>query len=351
MGDITEKLQQQVRNAFLERTPLRIQAGNSKHFLGNPAEGELLDVRPHSGIISHEPTELVLTARAGTPLSGVEEALAQQGQMLSFEPPHFGGEATIGGAIAAGLGGPRRPWGGAPRDLVLGVKLLNGEGQVLSFGGQVMKNVAGYDISRLMAGSLGVLGVILEVSLKVLPAPPKTRTLMLERTHADAAREMRELCRKPLPLSGLCYLDGRLYVRLAGSHASVNAWKKRLGGEEVAEHNTFWQRLRDHQLDFFQRNQTLWRVSVGGNTPRMSFEEESLLDWAGAQRWVYASAKPQDIRDEVAAKGGHAQAFRNANQVDVFQGMDPLLLGLHQRLKAHFDPHAIFNRQRLFPHD
>ncbi len=351
MGDITEKLQARIQAAYTERTPLRIQGGNSKHFFGNPVDGELLDVRAHHGIISHEPTELVLTARAGTPLAEVESALAQHGQMLSFEPPHFDGEATIGGAIAAGLGGPRRPWGGAPRDLVLGVKLLDGEGQVLSFGGQVMKNVAGYDISRLMAGSLGVLGVILEVSLKVLPAPPKTRTLMLEMNHTEAIGEMRGLCRQPMPLSGLCHLDGRLYVRLAGSHASVNAWKKRLGGDEVAEHNTFWQRLRDQQLDFFQRDQPLWRVSVAGNTPRMSFEEESLLDWAGAQRWVYTSAKPQNIRDEVSAKGGHAQAFRNLNLVDAFQTMDPLLLRLHQRLKERFDPHTIFNRQRLFSHD
>jgi len=351
MADISDQLQQQVQTAHAGRTPLRIQGGNSKHFYGNPVEGEVLDISGHSGIVSHEPTELVLTARAGTPLDEIEATLAQSGQMLSFEPPHFNGGATIGGAIAAGLGGPRRPWGGAPRDLVLGVKLLDGQGQVLSFGGQVMKNVAGYDVSRLMAGSFGALGAILEVSLKVLPAPAKTRTLVLDMNRDDAVRAMREFSRKPLPLTAACFLDGHLYLRLAGSHASVNAWKQRIGGEETAEHNTFWQRLRDHQLDYFQREQTLWRLSLAGKAPRLACEEHSLLDWAGAQRWVYTSASATEIREEVAAQGGHAQAFRHAAGIDAFQPMEPLLLSLHQRLKQRFDPHAIFNRQRLFQHD
>jgi len=347
MGDISEHLREQVREAQAQHMALRIVGGNSKHFYGNPVQGEQLDVSAHSGIISHEPTELVLTARGGTPLREVEATLAEHGQMLSFEPPHFDGNATLGGAIAAGLGGPRRPWGGAPRDLVLGVKLLDGQGQILNFGGQVMKNVAGYDISRLLAGSLGELGVILEVSLKVLPAPAKSRTLVLEMKREEALRQMRELSRKPLPLSGACHLDGQLYLRLAGSHASVNAWKRRIGGEEAAEHNTFWQRLRDHQLDFFQSEQTLWRLSLAGNTPQLACEQLSMLDWAGAQRWFYSSHDEKSIRDEVAAHRGHAQAFRNANGISVFHPMDPLMLALQQRLKARLDPQGILNPGRL----
>jgi glycolate oxidase FAD binding subunit len=348
MSDSGERLIQQVQAAYAERTALRIQAGNSKAFLGNPVAGEVLDVAPHRGIVSHEPTELVLTAMAGTPLVEIESALAEHGQMLSFEPPHFDGNATIGGAVAAGLGGPRRPWGGAPRDQVLGVKLLDGRGQVLNFGGQVMKNVAGYDISRLMAGSFGELGVILEVSLKVLPAPAKTRTLTLQMPRKDALRKMRELSRQPLPLSGACHLDGKLYLRLSGSHASVNAWRQRIGGEKVAENTTFWQRLRDHKLDFFRREQTLWRLSLAGNAPQLDCEEHSLLDWAGAQRWIFTPADEHSVREQVAAHGGHAQAFRNANGIDAFQPMNPLMLQLHQRLKARFDPHNILNPGRLF---
>jgi len=347
MSDISTDLQQQVQTAHAEHTALRIQGGNSKHFYGNPVDAEPLSLGPHSGILSHEPTELVLTARAGTPLGEIESTLARHGQMLSFEPPHFDGTATLGGAIAAGLGGPRRPWGGAPRDSVLGVKVLDGQGQILSFGGQVMKNVAGYDVSRLMAGSLGALGAILEVSLKVLPAPAKTRTLGLQMSRAGALREMRELSRKPIPLSGACYLDDHLYLRLSGSHASVNAWKQKIGGEEIAENSTFWQRLRDHQLDFFQTGEPLWRLSLAATSPRLACEQQSLLDWAGAQRWVFSDQDAISVREQVAEQGGHATLFRGHTGGDAFQAMDPLMLALQRRLKARFDPHGIFNPGRM----
>lgn len=349
-GDLTEALRQQVQDAAASGTPLRLHGHDSKAFLGNPSKGEPLDLSGHRGIVNYEPTELVITARAGTPLSEIEAALAEHGQMLSFEPPHFSDKGTLGGAIAAGLAGPARPWGGAPRDLVLGVRLLDGRGQVLRFGGQVMKNVAGYDISRLMAGSLGTLGILLEVSLKVLPAPAASATQVLELPRDAAMTKMRELARQPAPLSGACHLDGRLYLRLAGAQASVTAWQRRIGGETLAPNNTFWQHLRDHELDFFDRpDATLWRLSLAPATPRLGCEDEVLLDWGGAQRWVYANTSAAQVRQLVAEAGGHAEVFRRPpDETAPFQVLEPQLLALHRRLKERFDPAGIFNPGRLF---
>ncbi len=347
--DLSEALGARVREAAKRGTALRLHGHDSKAFYGNAVAGEPLDLSPHRGIVDYEPTELVLTARAGTPLEEIETLLAEHGQMLAFEPPRFDGRGTLGGAVASGLGGPRRPWGGAPRDLVLGVRLLDGRGQVLRFGGRVMKNVAGYDVSRLMAGSLGTLGVLLEISLKVLPAPAKTRTLLLELPREQALARLRELARQPCPLSGVCHLDGRLYLRLSGAHASVNAWSRRIGGEPLAPASTFWDRLRDHRLDFFARpEQTLWRLSLPPATPRLPCERDSLLDWGGAQRWVFSEQPAEAIREQVATHDGHAEVFRRgARETAPFQTLSPALVVLHQRLRQRFDPAGIFNPGRL----
>lgn len=349
MGDISTKLQQQVLQATVDRSPLLLVGGGSKPFYGNPLQGRQLALSGHTGIISYEPTELVLTARAGTPLQEVETLLGEHGQQLSFEPPHFAGEPSLGGAIASGLAGPARPWGGAPRDVLLGVRLLDGQGRVLGFGGQVMKNVAGYDISRLMAGACGTLGILLEVSLKVLPKPVKTRTLVLEMDATKALVRMRELCRQPVPLNGASHHDGRLYLRLAGSHASVNAWQQRIGGERLAEHTTFWRRLRDQQLDFFSTSDTLWRLSLRADAPLPESAHQCLVDWAGAQRWIYSHQPAEKIRSEAAALGGHAEVFRRSdNETAPFQTMPETLLQLHRNLKQRFDPRNILNPGRLF---
>ncbi len=348
MSDVAS-LQQQVRAAVDRGTPLRLCGSGSKAFYGNPVDGDPLDLTGHAGIISYEPTELVLTARCGTPLREVEAALDEQGQHLSFDPPRFAAGGTLGGAVASGLSGPGRPWGGAPRDVLLGVHLLDGKAQVLRFGGEVMKNVAGYDISRLMAGAQGTLGILLDVSLKVLPRPAKTRTLVLEMNRAKALTRMRELCRQPVPLSGACHYKEQLYLRLSGSHASVNAWQRRIGGEPLAQHTSFWQRLRDQDLDFFKRRETLWRLSLRPSTTRLACETQSLIDWAGGQRWVFSSAMPEEIRSEVAAAGGHAEVFRRGNgDSSSFQSLSPGLLTLHRRLKQRFDPEGLLNRGRLF---
>ncbi len=350
MSDAAAALQQVVTQASADRSALHLRGSGSKCFLGNPVQGQVLDLKQHHGVVSYEPTELVLTARGGTPLAEVEDLLRESGQHLSFDPPRFQGEGTLGGAIGAGLGGPGRPWGGAPRDVLLGVKLLDGRGQIMRFGGEVMKNVAGYDISRLMAGALGTLGILLEVSLKVLPGPVERDTRVLEMNRGRAIARLRELCRQAIPLDGACHYNGQLYLRLSGSHASIKAWRQRIGGEALAEHSTFWQRLRDHELSYFrQQDTTLWRLSLPPATASLECEQDSLLDWAGAQRWLMSSLPAEQIREQVRISGGHAEVFRRGrDETTPFQVMPEPLLALHRRLKQRFDPHGILNPGRLF---
>lgn len=344
--DIAEALADRVREAAAKGRPLRIVGQDSKGFYGHPVEADALELAGHSGIIRHEPTELVLTARGGTPIAEIERQLAEHGQMLAFEPAHFGDKGTIGGAIATGLGGPRRPWGGAPRDLLLGIRLLDGRGRVLRFGGEVMKNVAGYDVSRLMAGALGTLGALLEVSIKLLPAPAVERSLVLNMKRDRAVQLMRELSRQPAPLSGACHLDDHLYLRLSGNASSVAAWEKQIGGDSGSGLE-FWQQLRDHRLPFFDSERPLWRLSLAPSTPRLDCEQQVLTDWAGAQRWVYTGCPPADIREQVAKVGGHAILFRHGDKnAPVFHPLDPVRERLHRGLKQVFDPQGILNPGR-----
>jgi glycolate oxidase FAD binding subunit len=343
------QLQSLVQAALADKTALAIHAGGSKAFYGRGVVGETLDVTGHAGIVSYEPTELVVTARCGTSLAELEAVLAERGQMLPFEPPHFGGGASVGGMVAAGLSGPRRPWGGAVRDAVLGVKLLTGKGEILTFGGQVMKNVAGYDVSRLMAGSLGGLGVILEVSLKVLPRPVKEITLVQE---ADARTALERLAiwqGKAWPLSASLHDGERLWIRLSGTHAGVNAARDVLGGEEVHD-VPVWHPSRDHALPFFIIDKPLWRLSVPPATPGLDLPGQWLTEWGGAQRWLISDAPAARIRAAAAAVGGHATLFRGHDGTgEVFQPLSAPLMVLHQRLKASFDPAGIFNNGVMYP--
>lgn len=346
--DYTRELVEQVRDAAAHSRPLRIVGGDSKAFYGRLTGGTPLQTINHHGIVSYEPTELVITARAGTSLAEIEHALAERGQMLPFDPPSFGEHTTLGGTVAAGLAGPGRPWRGAPRDLLLGVKLLDGKGQVQSFGGQVMKNVAGYDIARLMAGAMGTLGVLLEVSLKVLPQPAADRTLVLEMDRERALHKMRELAAMPVPLAGACHLQGRLHLRLSGNLSGVDAWEKQIGGERGTGEN-FWARLRDHQLEFFRQDAPLWRISLPPATGCRDYDADALTDWGGAQRWLYTDMPAEHIREEVARHNGHATLFRGGDRNgEVFQPLDPVMLRLHQGLKQTFDPKGIFNPGRLY---
>jgi len=350
MPDSLKTLVEQVRSAAAEGRALRLRGGGTKDFYGCEPRGEVLDTRAYAGIVSHEPTELVVTARCGTPLSALEAALAAQGQMLPFEPPHFGTGATLGGCVAAGLSGPRRASAGAVRDFVLGTRLLDGKGDVLSFGGQVMKNVAGYDISRLLVGSLGILGLILEVSLKVLPRPVQERTLRFELPEAGAIETLNRWAGTPLPISASAWCDGELRLRVSGAGAAVRAAAEKLGGETVDDSEAWWEGVREQTHAFFRGDAPLWRLSVPPATAAIGIQGNQLIEWGGALRWLKSGADATTVRDAARRAGGHATLFRAADKAaGVFEPLDPVTMRLHRGLKAAFDPKGIFNPGRMVP--
>jgi glycolate oxidase FAD binding subunit len=344
-----DTLRERILEARASGTPLRIRGQGSKDFYGGAPQGELLDTTTLSGIVDYEPTELVLTARAGTPLAEIEAALAQRNQALPFEPPRFGGGGTLGGAIAAGLSGPRRPYAGAVRDFVLGARLLDGQGRALRFGGQVIKNVAGFDVSRLLAGSLGTLGLLTEITLKTLPCPPAEASLRFELDEASALRRLNQWAAQPLPLSASSFEGGVLRLRLSGAEAAVREASGRLGGEafDGAAH---WEALRDQRAAFFTQAQTLWRLSLPPTAPPLETRSAQLIEWGGALRWLAGGQDALALREQATALGGHATLFRGGDKsAGVFQPSGPALLGLHRRIKAVLDPAGIFNRGRLYP--
>jgi glycolate oxidase FAD binding subunit len=348
MADLTQALAEQVSAALARKVPLSIQGTGSRHFLGRPIQGEILAVADHAGIVDYEPRELVITARAGTPLAEIEAVLEESGQMLAFEPPRFAAASTLGGAIASGLSGPRRAYGGAARDFVLGCRLINGKGEMLKFGGQVMKNVAGYDVSRLMTGAYGTLGVLLDMSLKVLPKPAASLTVVRDYPAEQALRHLRELAGKPWPVDASAHLDGRLYLRLSGSAEAVETARRRLGGEVLTGDEWFWQHLRDWQLPFFN-DRPLWRLSLPAAAPMLALNGDWLIEWGGALRWLNTETEAAVVRQTTEQAGGHATLIRPEAGEDVFHPLSPAMLALHRRLKAAFDPHMILNPGRLYP--
>lgn len=346
--DCTSALVEQVREASARHVPLRTVGGDTKRFYGRAAGGRILETREHCGILRHDPAELVLTARAGTPLAEIESALAAKGQRLPFEPPHFGAGATLGGTVACGLAGPGRAWSGPLRDFVLGARVLTGDGRVLRFGGEVMKNVAGYDVARLMAGSLGILGVLLDVSLKVLPLPPAERTLALEMDEATALSRLAEIARSALPLSAGSWVGGRTYLRFEGSGSTLDEIQRRVGGEVAGDSPTFWMELREQSHPFFAGDLPLWRCTVPPLAPRLSLEGTPLIEWNGLQRW-YRCPPGVTAFEPAAAVGGHATLLRHApDGVDVFDPLPPVMLRLHRALKREFDPAGILNPGRMY---
>lgn len=366
--DMGAVLQAKVLDAVTQRTPLRIVGRNTKAFYGRAPLGapgllsstacaetfvadEDLSIAGHYGVVSYEPTELVITARAGSSLADIEALLAAHGQMLPFEPPYFGvhGEDTLGGMIACGLSGPRRPYAGSVRDMVLGMKVLTGKGEILQFGGQVMKNVAGFDVSRLMVGALGTLGILLEMSLKVLPRATSEATRVFSCNVADAISRMNAWAGQPFPLSAAMFYDGQLYVRLSGGSASVSEACRKLGGESHADSDGLWASVRNHKHVFFHDETPLWRVCVPQAAPPVDIPGVWLLEWGGAQRWLKTSAADDVVREQTMAAKGHAMLFRGGNrQGQVFHPLSPALMTLHGRLKAEFDPHGILNRGRMY---
>lgn len=354
--DLTSDLQARLQAAAADATPLALAGNGTKSFFGRAAQGEALALSGHAGILSYQPTELVLTARCGTPLNEIEAVLAEQGQMLAFEPPHFADtdrpDATLGGAIATGLSGPARPYWGSARDLVLGARVLTGRAEVLRFGGEVMKNVAGYDVSRLMVGALGTLGILLDISVKVLPLPAATRTLVLECALEDALTRMNQWAAKPLPVSATCYDGQRLWVRLSGAAQGVAEALERIGGEPVdaADADGFWRdQVRDQRHAFFAGEQPLWRLSVPQATPPLALTGSWLIEWSGGQRWLRSDAPSEHIRAEVDKVGGHAMLFRGGERHgEVFHPLSTGLMRLHRQVKASFDPHGILNSGRFY---
>lgn len=346
--DASADIQARVAAAAARRTPLVIRGGGTKPFLGRPVEGEPLELGGHRGIVHYDAAELVLTARTGTPLDDIEALLAEHGQMLAFEPPHFGPAATLGGTIAANLSGPRRAYAGAARDFVLGTRVVNGRGEILRFGGEVMKNVAGYDVSRLLAGSMGTLGVILEVSLKVLPRPRATLTTV---QHLSQRASIEVLCQwgaMPLPLSASYAESGELYVRLSGTVSAVEKARSAVGGDVLPNAEAFWHGVREQQRPFFRAASRLWRLSVPP-AALLRLPGTMAVEWGGALRWLATDAAADTIRNAVAERGGHAMLFRGGNAaVPPCHPLSKSLLALHRRIKHAMDPQGILNPGRLY---
>jgi glycolate oxidase FAD binding subunit len=321
MQAVLEAMAENVRAAAQAARPLRPRGGGSKDFYGNEVAGEPLDTRAYAGVVNYEPSELVVTARCGTPLAELERALTANAQMLPFEPPHFGAGAT-----------------------------LDGRGRVLAFGGEVMKNVAGYDVSRLLAGSLGTLGVILEVSLKVLPRPAAEATLRLETPQDKALESMNQWAGKPLPISATCYLDGELSVRLSGATAAVRAAREALGGEEREDGEAFWAAVREQTHPYFAPDVPLWRLSLPSSAAPLRLPGDELIEWGGALRWLSSAGEPRAIREAAQRAGGHATLFRARDKSPgAFTPLAPAHMRLQRELKAVFDPARIFNPGRLYP--
>ena len=355
-----EALAERIREAASKGERLCIRGGGSKDFYGEAPQGSLLDTRSLIGAAEHEPTELVVTAPAGMLLAELEALLAEAGQCLAFEPPRFSAQSTVGGMVAAGLSGPSRARAGSVRDHVLGLVLLSGSGEQLHFGGRVIKNVAGYDVSRVVAGSLGTLGVIVEVSLKVLPKAESETTLRFDLKPQAALEQLHAWGAQPLPLDASAWWNGNLIVRLRGSEAAVNEARASLGGEPIHASLAapFWNDLRDQRDPFFvaaqdaiaHQDATLWRMALPATAPLLGLAGDELIEWHGGQRWLATALPAATVRAAAVAAGGHATMFRSKTKSPgVFTPLTPPLAAIHARMKQAFDPKGVFNPGRLYP--
>lgn len=351
MADISQQLQEQVLQARNAGHKLNIVGGGTKAFMGRAADPDAgtLDVAGHSGIVDYHPVELVLTVRAGTTLTEIEATLAEEGQVLHFEPPHFGEGSTIGGTLACNLSGPGRPWAGSVRDQVLGVRLINGKGEHLRFGGQVMKNVAGYDVSRLQAGALGTLGVMTEISMKVMPKPAATLTLVQDMAMADVIHYMNSRAAEPKPITAACWHDGKVYLRLSGARSAVEATAEKWTGDVMESGEQFWRKIQGMQHDFFTGDDPLWRFSIGSTAATPALEGPWLIDWAGSQRWYRGAGEIRKMEALAKAAGGQVSLFRGGDREgEVMHHLPEALRGIQRRVKNSFDPDGIFNPGRLY---
>jgi len=342
------KLREQVLVAGQRKTPLQLHGAHTKDFYGEAISGEPLWTGGYRGIIDYEPSELVITARCGTPLSEIETALAERGQFLGFEPPYPGADPTLGGVIATGLSGPRRMQAGAARDFVLGANLMTADGEVLRFGGQVMKNVAGFDVSRLLCGSMGIFGILTELSIKVLPKPRAEETLRLEMSAREAVETFNRWGGQPLPISAASWHEGAAWVRLSGAEPAVRAAQAIIGGDRVFGNlaRKWWDALRNYTHPVFS-NETVWRVSVPSTAAPLLLPFEPLIDWGGALRWYSGDTSEFDVRGLALAAGGTAMRWNGPGTESRFHPLPRAVLEIHRRLKRSFDPDGIFNPGRL----
>jgi glycolate oxidase FAD binding subunit len=351
MADVSEALRKQILNARKKEQKLNIVGGGTKSFMGRAADSHAgtLSLAEHTGIVEYHPVELIMTARAGTRIADIEAALAEEGQCLHFEPPRFGDASTLGGTLACNLSGPARPWSGSVRDQVLGIRLLNGKGEHLRFGGQVMKNVAGYDVSRLQAGAMGTLGAITEISLKVMPKPAMTLTLVQDMPVGDVIKYMNQRAGESKPITGAAWVDGKVYLRLSGAKSAVEATAKKWGGDVMEQGDAFWQQLQHMQHDFFQSDEPLWRFSIGSTAANPELDGPWLIDWAGSQRWYRGDADSARMESIAQRAGGQVSLFRGGDRKeDVMHHQPQALQTIQSRLKASFDPDGLFNPGRLY---
>jgi glycolate oxidase FAD binding subunit len=348
MNALADRLEQ-VRDAAAKERALNVVGGNSKQHLGREPTGDPVDMSTYSGIVDYQPSELVITVRAGTTISDLQNALAEENQVLASEPPEFDGRATVGGTLACNLSGPSRPWQGSIRDNVLGVRIINGKAEHLRFGGQVMKNVAGYDVSRLMAGAMGTLGILTEVTLKVIPKPEATMTVCRPADATDALRAMHDLSRTPLPINGASWCDGKLYVRLAGPASVVTAAAEQIEGTAVSGDHEFWTGLREMSLPFFAGAEDPWCISLRATRDHLMPEGNWLFDWRGARRWLAADCDRDTLGRLVTDAGGELWRMRGGgNAGEVFPARSEAYRNMLLRLKQALDPAGIFNPGRLY---
>jgi len=351
MADSSENLREQILKARKKEQKLNIVGGGTKAFMGRAADShaDTLKLSKHTGIVEYHPVELIMTVRAGTTIKDIEAALAEEGQCLHFEPPRFGDASTLGGTLACNLSGPARPWSGSVRDQVLGVRLLNGKGEHLRFGGQVMKNVAGYDTSRLQAGAMGTLGAITEVSLKVMPKPAMTLTLVEDMALNDVIKYMNQRAGEPKPITGAAWVDGKVYLRLSGAKSAVEATAEKWSGDVMEQGGAFWQQLQHMQHDFFAGDEPLWRFSIGSTAANPDLDGPWLIDWAGSQRWYRGQADSAKLESMAQRAGGQVTLFRGGDRTDEVMHHQPQALQtIQQRLKESFDPDGLFNPGRLY---
>ena len=349
-NDLSKQLQDEVVQAIANKQTLTIKAGGSKDFYGRlVAHDSVLSLAEHRGIISYEPTELVIKVRSGTPLKVIQQVLTENRQMLAFEPPAYTEKTTIGGTIAGNFSGPRRAYSGAARDYVVGSTIINGKAEQLSFGGEVMKNVAGYDISRLITGALGTLGVILDASIKVVPMPEAEITMVQNIPNDKALKKLHQWSQLPLPISASCCYQNMLYIRLSGTEKAIKQAGQTIGGQQLDNAQDFWQSITGQTHSFFHGQQTLWRYSLASNTPPLLPEGNILYEWGGALRWLKSDVAQHTVRADSQKLNGHCTLFRSTGERDnVFQALPAPLLKLHLRLKHAFDPQGIFNTGRMY---